>query len=592
MAVDLTPTDQMKEAARTGLDALNDGMNVGSVQNYIRARARKIVRGESLSPASVKRLCDFFSRYSDQRSQGMTSGSAIHTAWHLHGGDAAKIWSAARMKELSAAGVSLDDEEHFEDVKEIQLAAPVVEEDADGLIWKPVAHEGVWKGPPSMGGEPLRFVAGRSSDPKKAVGFQDLIDAFDDGAVQHVTIPKTHDDAADENTGYIRKLKVAEIKGIKTLLAGHEFIDPEVKEKVKLGLVPNSSIQFKRLYERRHDDGTTKIYPAALLHNALTPRPWLSQLGPFGTALSEADDVEILQYAENLADTDKIGDDFRLSEWDEALTLDELRGLVETALTEDVKLVDLAYDRALVSLSDHQYVVTFSIDDGDVVLADRDDWDEQEVLVDSTSSTSTTVPEVTLEGELEVSEPNKKTEGEPLEPKKEETPPVVTPPAPEFKLSEHPDFIALRDESARVKAENDQLRADKRERDTDKFIEVLKGIGLDETSGCSEFLQEIRTAFLADEGDGIILLSEDGTQQPRPFTATQLLQRVLSKLPTDEKTGKLKVQLSEQADDPFRVADRLRPPLSDDGDTKLSDEEFKAQQEALADALFTGYSGS
>lgn len=640
--VDLTPSEAMQQAARTGLDALNDGLGAGGVQNFIRARARRIAAGNSLTPAGVRRIHDFFSRYSDARSKGLDHGTTLHTAWYLHGGDAAKAWSAAKLKELTSSGVALSDDDSDDEqtvvVKEMFLASPVVEEDAEGLIWKPIIHEGVWVNP--NGGAPLKVVAGHSSDPRKAVGMADLVDAFNDGAVQHVTVPKTHEDKVDENTGYVKKVKLAVVNGVKTLLGGHEFTEPDIKEKVKRGSIPNSSGGIRFNHQVREADGTVKRYPAVLLHNALTPRPWLSRLAPFGVNASESEEnfaVEGLEFSEPLASDDVIGDDFRLSEWDNAITLDEVRELLAAALPEGCDLTDVAYDRALVKSGDDDFMMEFSLQDGEVSVAERGEWVQQVTAappeIDSTSQVTTTLPPVntpprkesvvadrTAEEKAELTEflgedfedqinlaaadpeyaatvTKMKAKGLSqaqaeafatgmIAKRKAASANLSDDKKPEVKLSELPEWKKLQDDLARTRADNDQLKADKRERDADEYVEMLSGIGLSEKNGCTAFLKEVRSAMVADEGDAVILLSEDGVDQPTPYTASGLLKRIFDKLPTDEKTGRLKIDLSEQASDPLRTSHKLRPPNEPDDGVKLSEEEFEKQQAAVFEQLW------
>lgn len=170
--------------------------------------------------------------------------------------------------------------------------------------------------------------------------------------------------------------------------------------------------------------------------------------------------------------------------------------------------------------------------------------------------------------------------------RKTEPTPTPTPPEP-INLAELPEFKKLSDDLARQRADNDQLLADKRKREADDYVGWLSDtVGLSEEAGCVGFLKEVREVLLSEEGDAVILLSEDGADAPKPYTASAMLRRVLSKLPTDEKTGRLKVTLSEQATDPFRQSHQQRPPLNDGDKVELSEEEFAKQQDAVYEQMW------
>ncbi len=168
----------------------------------------------------------------------------------------------------------------------------------DGLIWAPIARAGQWAiRPDGRGGKkrvPLKVIAGRSKDQRKEIGLQDVVDAFDDQAVEDVTVPESHDNKPTENHGYVEKLKM--VKGKlrdgsteDVLLGGYNIPDKKTRKKFVDGLVPNRSAGF--LYDYTRTD-TGKTYPVVLEHVALTPRAWLRGMPRFGRpveALSDGD---------------------------------------------------------------------------------------------------------------------------------------------------------------------------------------------------------------------------------------------------------------------------------------------------------------
>jgi hypothetical protein len=160
----------------------------------------------------------------------------------------------------------------------------------DGLIWKTVLRTGRWALRPGPGQrpvpQPLTVVEG-SGNPPHSVGFSDIISAFDEEAVQHVTVPLSHSDRVDENTGHVRKLKVEpdpDRPGEHVLRAGINFTDSAIKEKVLNGSIANTSMGLRWNYERKD---TGKKYSVVAEHVALTNNPWINGMRPFG--LSEQD---------------------------------------------------------------------------------------------------------------------------------------------------------------------------------------------------------------------------------------------------------------------------------------------------------------
>ena len=172
-----------------------------------------------------------------------------------------------------------------------------VQEDENGLIWKELAREGelaMWPGANQKPIEkPLRIKL-RADDPKGEVSLEDIYESFYDGAVDHVTVPLSHSDRVDENTGFIEELRIEDVPGEpgrRRLMAGHRFTEPDIKEKVKRGSIANTSIGVVFNYVRKRDG---KKFTQVLAHNALTNKPWFSGLTPFGVDASD-----VLQFGES-----------------------------------------------------------------------------------------------------------------------------------------------------------------------------------------------------------------------------------------------------------------------------------------------------
>ncbi len=95
--INTTPTDGMATEARRGLDWRKEHNRGGTMVGV--ARANQLVKKQTLSISTVKRMYSFFSRHEvDKQGQGFRQGqdgypSAGRIAWALWGGDAGFSWS-------------------------------------------------------------------------------------------------------------------------------------------------------------------------------------------------------------------------------------------------------------------------------------------------------------------------------------------------------------------------------------------------------------------------------------------------------------------------------------------------------------------
>lgn len=281
------PTVAMKSAAKEGLDLINSGAFP------VTARAtevgKKIASGQDLEDDHVNDMAHFHASHD-------CNGDCEDLLW---GGPAGGMWSKGKLMQNMRTGFAeekidfnklISDKDlnlSLEIYSDIQLDEPTEKTD-DGLIWAPIARSGMLATRPGPNGEkldqPLVFIPGHSKDQRKEIGLQDLCDAFNDKAIEYVTIPLSHENKVLENTGYIKQVKISDSKkipGQKVLLAGHEFTEPDVKEKVERGTIPSRSSGI--LYDYKNTT-TGKVYPAALDHVCLTPKPWMGGMEPYGAA--------------------------------------------------------------------------------------------------------------------------------------------------------------------------------------------------------------------------------------------------------------------------------------------------------------------
>lgn len=173
--------------------------------------------------------------------------------------------------------------------------------DNDGLIWKTVLRTGSWRYRPESRtqrpiAKPIFVTAGNSTNTASTIGMADIVDSFNSNAIDHVTIPLSHNDKVDENTGYVKSLKIEDDPdrpGQSVLRAALKFTEPEIEQKVRNGSIANTSVGLFYDYIRK-DDG--KKFGTAMKHIALTNSPWINGMTPFGMSEETEIDVNSLEF--------------------------------------------------------------------------------------------------------------------------------------------------------------------------------------------------------------------------------------------------------------------------------------------------------
>lgn len=199
------------------------------------------------------------------------------------------------------------------------------------LLWYPIIREGQWAVRPGTTGRkrrvPLKVVAGNSKNQRREIGLEDLLSAFNDEAVQHVTVPSSHNNTVLENQGFIKAMKIVDgtvnnkvtkkDQKVKVLLGGYDITEPETKGKVQRGTVANRSAGI--LYDYVNTE-TGKTYPAVVEHVALTNKPWITSMVSFGRKLKEgtADPVAPAVVSLSLSDEGPDSHEYALCLSDEA----------------------------------------------------------------------------------------------------------------------------------------------------------------------------------------------------------------------------------------------------------------------------------
>jgi hypothetical protein len=169
-------------------------------------------------------------------------------------------------------------------------------EEEDGLVWKDILVEGEWAYSPDASQTPvpipIKVIAGFSEG--EEIGMDNLIQSFEDKAFEDVTVPLTHANRPEENTGYVRKLRKVERDGKQVLRVGIEFTEEDIEGKVKRNSIKNTSAGLVFDYIRKNDG---KVYRQALDHVNLTNRPWL-------TGLNASEDNEVMYLSQEATTTE------------------------------------------------------------------------------------------------------------------------------------------------------------------------------------------------------------------------------------------------------------------------------------------------
>lgn len=285
----------MRAAAKQGLQLYAEGNDAGTPRAL--EVGKKIASGQDLSDDHILDMAHYHS------SHDSCPKDCEDLLW---GGPAGDMWSKNNLIKNMQSNLS-DNLETLVNNKtdlsfeiftpDFNLDEPVsLGEDDDGLIWAPIVRSGMLATRPGPNGEklnkPLIFVSGNSKDQLKEIGLQDIVDAFNDEAVEYVTIPidiinegktvSAHNNALIQNTGLIKGLKIADSKkipGEKIILAAHNITEPDFKGKIERGTIPSRSCGLLHDYK---NTTTGKIYPIVLEHVALTSKPWVGGMEPYG----------------------------------------------------------------------------------------------------------------------------------------------------------------------------------------------------------------------------------------------------------------------------------------------------------------------
>jgi hypothetical protein len=297
---------------------------------------------------------------------------------------------------------------------EVFLSGTTPKTDDDGLLWKEILPEGESAYTPTAAGplkRPFKVVGSGPGDLGSGVAsLEDIKTAFDDGAFENVQVilaskkkdPETgeggdHDEITANNTGFVRKLRIDEENGKKSLWAGIEFTEPEVKGKCERGTFANCSAGILGDVTNFH---TGKKYRQALRHLSITNSPWVGGIKKFGSQIMASDDAIDSVAEVNLDNNDIInaltpepevdnGDniiwsDVNSSDWLKERVNENLQKLVDKAAPDAevhfwVKDVAPGQNTALVvqdgnAGNGNTFVVPYTVEDNSLSISTPDKW--------------------------------------------------------------------------------------------------------------------------------------------------------------------------------------------------------------------------
>jgi hypothetical protein len=458
-------------------------------------------------------------------------------------------------------------------LNEVVLSGDASEE--DGLIWKDILRTGEWDSTPTTNGvikKKLRIIRDGFSDPTNGIiALSEIYRNFNEGAVPYVTVPlsddlQDHKNIARLNTGFVRKLRMAERDGLTVLQGGFDFTEPDVKEKVLRGTIPDCSAGVPFGVTRRSD---SKTFGAVLDHVCLTRRPFIDNLQPFGLAAADSDseDLPVERWEQTGTETEEESEDS-----ENQMSFRQLSAAVRSALSDQLRLgpeylvEDITGTTATINhkTSGASWTVPFRINGNSTVVASVDSWklieNEQTVTVEPEPVAASDLRRAQELRELQFSsQPTSQTGGTDMS--------VLS-----------LDGVELSDEArARIQSvidENHSLKRSDRENRVATRIQELEGMGLKDRPGALKLYREV---MLSDDGGLAVVLFADNQDESKrePLTALGILDRFIAGLTAN---GEGSVQFSDQA---FQSGNDNKPPEDASGEKLPLEDRVKASKEAL-----------
>jgi hypothetical protein len=282
-----TPTKAMTAMSKRGVAASKNH----KIPDASLAVGRKIAAGGQLSDDHVEAIANF---HAGHEYDCTVDDSAKGVEDMVMGGAPGAAWSAARSAAIDVTSLSEDSLElGADDVLSLEIfvrdgmGEPVeLADDDPELIWAPILRSGTLATRPGPYGEKLRepliIVPGLTESPGTEIGLENLLNNFKAGAVQHVTIPTTHENGVLENNGYIVDMKIVDSTkrpGERVLVGAHKITEPDVLGRIQRGSVANRSCGILHDYVNTE---TGAQYDQVIEHTALTNKPWVRGMAAYG----------------------------------------------------------------------------------------------------------------------------------------------------------------------------------------------------------------------------------------------------------------------------------------------------------------------
>lgn len=519
------------------------------------------------SKAEGEDTCDRFTAHADMLRQ------SPHTSWTED--------MAEQLGEARGPSIMSVDYADNSALNEIFLSGEATEE--DGLVWKEILRTGKWTHTPTNQGivkRALSIIRDGDSDPVNGViSLSEVHRNFEDQAVPYVTIPLSddtndHKNLARLNTGFVRKLKLVDRDGISVLVAGMDFTEEEVKDKVLRGTIPDVSAGIPFGVTRRRDN---KTFNTVLDHVCLTRKPFIDGLTPFG--LAAADDTAQLPVEAYETESEGVPTPPEPENAQPSLSFVEQQKAIGAAmrnqlrLPTDYQVEDINSDSGVVTvrhrISGTRWNANYAItgeSEAPVRLDPADTWTiieerEQESAPEQIAASNSDHLQRAHElRELRLSQPTSNTGGIQMS----------TLSLDGVELSELPEDARARVQS--ILDENSRLRRTNREGEVSDRITALEALGLKDRPGALKFYREV---MLSDDGGPALILfadSDDESKKER-LTALQVLDRFIDSLKADGS-----VTFSDQA---LQSGNDTPPPKTPEGELKPLEERVEETRVAL-----------
>lgn len=531
------------------------------------------------SKAEGTKTCDRFTAHADLLRQGP------HTSWQEDLADMRNAMGPSIMEANYADNAVMN---------LIQFSGSEAVEE-DGLIWKNIIRTGKWTHTPTKNGvvkRPLQIVRDGVSDAANGIlSLSEVLTNFNDNVVQYVTVPLSdddddHKDIARLNTGLVKKLKLVDEGDRSYLRAGIDFTEPDTKEKILRGTYPDVSAAIPFGVTRRDDN---KVFNAVLDHVCITRRPFISDLGPFGIAAADGEDLPVEAFEQEEAASDDHSslrpEQLPPNSPEETETPEENRNVIDLSHRQLENALSSALQNQLRLSSDYQVV---DVTGNTVTVAHRISQTKWEASFDKTGNAEQPVRITSVDNWKVIESPAQ----EPTQVAASNQVGDLTKARElrELRLSQPTgtggsnmsvlslDGVELSDLTPEARAriqsvldENVKLRKSNREGDIDSRINELKELGFSDRPGALKFYRQV--ALDDDGGVAVVMFSDKPESERKRVSAIEILDQFIDALKVNDS-----ITFSDQH---FESGNDNKPPEDASGEKKPLEERVEESRTAL-----------